>query len=75
VREASVTNRGKYAMRAARQSHPISHEPIGIVIADGGAPSLAPRFSAYVWGPVPEPDDAAPPAGEASTLALAAAGR
>ncbi len=31
-----------------------SQEPIGIVIADGGRPELAPRFSAFVWGPVPD---------------------
>ena len=30
------------------------HEPIGIVIADGGRGDSAPRFSAFVWGPVPE---------------------
>ncbi len=29
-------------------------EPIGIVIADGGRGDLAPLFSAFVWGPVPD---------------------
>jgi hypothetical protein len=29
-------------------------EPIGIVIADGGRGDATPRFSAFVWGPVPE---------------------
>ncbi|MCA2984052.1 hypothetical protein [Gemmatimonas sp.] len=31
-----------------------SQEPIGIVIADGGRAPMAPRFSAFVWGPVPD---------------------
>lgn len=29
-------------------------EPLGIVIADGGHGDALPRFSAFVWGPVPE---------------------
>jgi len=29
-------------------------EPIGIVIADGGRVESAPRFTAFVWGPVPD---------------------
>ncbi len=29
-------------------------EPIGIVIADGGRGDALPKFSAFVWGPVPE---------------------
>lgn len=34
---------------------PDNREPIGIVIADGGRGDDAPtRFSAFVWGPVPE---------------------
>jgi hypothetical protein len=33
----------------------VDREPIGIVIADGGHGDGAPtRFSAFVWGPVPE---------------------
>jgi hypothetical protein len=36
----------------------LSQEPIGIVIADGGRAPLAPRFSAFVWGPVPDEDPA-----------------
>jgi hypothetical protein len=31
-----------------------SAEPIGIVISRGSRTEEAPRFSAYVWGPVPE---------------------
>lgn len=31
-----------------------SAEPIGIVISNGTHDAAAPRFSAYVWGPVPE---------------------
>ena len=33
---------------------PSSDEPIGIIISTGLAPEPAPRFSAYVWGPVPD---------------------
>jgi hypothetical protein len=29
-------------------------EPIGIVISRGNRSEEAPRFAAYVWGPVPE---------------------
>ena len=29
-------------------------EPIGIIISTGLAPEPAPRFTAYVWGPVPD---------------------
>ncbi|MBL0169234.1 MAG: hypothetical protein IPP90_00720 [Gemmatimonadaceae bacterium] len=32
-------------------------EPIGIVIADGGRADTPTRFSAFVWGPVPEDSD------------------
>ncbi|WP_434479927.1 hypothetical protein [Gemmatimonas sp.] len=31
-----------------------SQEPIGIVIADGGRGDRPTRFSAFVWGPVPD---------------------
>ncbi|MCU0615831.1 MAG: hypothetical protein MUD17_01930 [Gemmatimonadaceae bacterium] len=42
-------------MRSIRQkTSTTDREPIGIVIADGGAPEAAPRFLAYVWGPVPD---------------------
>ena len=34
--------------------HSSYRDPIGIVIADGGAGDRAPRFSAFVWGPVPD---------------------
>jgi hypothetical protein len=45
----STTN----AAQAAFLSDP-SRDPIGIVIADGGPGDRAPRFSAFVWGPVPD---------------------
>ena len=32
-------------------------EPVGIVISRGSRAEPAPHFSAYVWGPAPEPDD------------------
>jgi hypothetical protein len=31
-----------------------SNEPVGIVIADGGRGDRPTRFSAFVWGPVPD---------------------
>jgi hypothetical protein len=31
-----------------------STEPVGIVISNGTRREDAPRFAAYVWGPVPE---------------------
>jgi hypothetical protein len=31
-------------------------EPVGIVISRGSRSEPAPRFTAYVWGPAPEPD-------------------
>ena len=34
-----------------------TQEPIGIVIADGGRGDSLPRFSAFVWGPVPEENE------------------
>ncbi len=46
-------------MRLNRKNSPTAdNEPMGIVIADGGAPETATRFLAYVWGPVPDEDDA-----------------
>lgn len=35
-------------------------EPIGIVIADGGTGDSLPKFSAFVWGPVPDDLEALP---------------
>ncbi len=32
-------------------------EPVGIVIADGGRGNALPRLAAFVWGPVPEPEE------------------
>lgn len=29
-------------------------EPVGIIISTGSQAEPAPRFSAYVWGPVPD---------------------
>jgi len=46
-----------------------SQEPIGIVIADGGRGELPTRFSAFVWGPVP--DDEPPFAAEPRVLVAA----
>lgn len=40
--------------RAAEQGA----EPIGIVISRGSHTEEAPRFAAYVWGPVPDEEGA-----------------
>lgn len=32
----------------------LEQEPIGIIISRGSRDEATPRFSAYVWGPVPE---------------------
>ncbi len=34
---------------------PVDDEPIGIVISRGTRAEPIPMFSAYVWGPAPEP--------------------
>ena len=39
-----------------------SHEPLGIVIADGGSGDHIARFSAFVWGPVPDDEPVLPAA-------------
>ncbi len=46
-----------------------SNEPVGIVIADGGRGDVTTRFSAFVWGPVP--DDVMPVADEPTELVVA----
>jgi hypothetical protein len=48
-----------------------SQEPVGIVIADGGRGDLPTRFSAFVWGPVPDDEPAF--AGESRGLVAALA--
>ncbi len=35
----------------------LDDEPVGIVISRGSRDEATPRFSAYVWGPVPEEPD------------------
>jgi hypothetical protein len=32
-----------------------SEEPIGIIISRGDRTEVPPIFSAYIWGPAPEP--------------------
>lgn len=34
---------------------PESEEPIGIIISRGDRTEQKPIFSAYIWGPAPEP--------------------
>lgn len=56
------------AAHAAFLSDP-SRDPIGIVIADGGPGDRAPRFSAFVWGPVPDEEvDREAPSPQAAPL-------
>lgn len=35
-------------------TQPQTDEPVGIVISRGWEPETTPRFSAYMWAPVPE---------------------
>jgi len=35
-----------------------SDEPVGIIISRGDRTEQRPIFSAYIWGPAPEPDTA-----------------
>ncbi len=48
-----VHSRAKTTQSAAAKS---VDEPMGIVISSGSQGDDVPRFSAYVWGPVPEAD-------------------
>ncbi len=34
-------------------------EPVGIIISRGSREEVAPRVSAYIWGPVPGQDEPA----------------
>jgi hypothetical protein len=34
----------------------VASEPMGIIISRGDKTEPTPVFSAYIWGPVPEPD-------------------
>ncbi len=45
----------------------LEQEPVGIVISCGSRDEATPRFSAYVWGPVP--DEPEPNAGGAHQAA------
>ncbi len=36
----------------------LEQEPIGIIISRGSRDEATPRFSAYVWGPIPEEPEA-----------------
>ena len=38
------------------RQHAGTSEPVGIVISRGVREEVAPRVSAYIWGPVPEDD-------------------
>ena len=44
---------------AQRRAPKAEQEPVGIVISSGIRAEEAPRFTAYVWGPVPEVELAA----------------
>lgn len=44
---------GNAVMERIRQSEINEQEPIGIIISRGSRVEQPPRFSAYVWGPVP----------------------
>ncbi len=36
----------------------LEDEPVGIIISGGSRAEATPRFSAYVWGPVPDEPEA-----------------
>jgi len=42
----------------------LEQEPIGIIISNGSRAEAAPRFSAFMWSPVPEEPEVAAGAGE-----------
>ena len=44
---------GNVVMEQIRQREVNEQEPIGIIISRGSRTEEPPRFSAYVWGPVP----------------------
>lgn len=51
-------------MERIRQSEINEQEPLGIIISRGSRTEDPPRFSAYVWGPVPvteQPSDEGKP--------------
>lgn len=43
-------------MKQIRQNEIGEQEPIGIIISRGPRGEDPPRFSAYIWGPVPVPE-------------------
>ena len=47
---------GNAVMKRIRQPETNEQEPIGIIISGGFRVEEPPRFSAYVWGPVPPTD-------------------
>lgn len=50
--------RKRTTSEGARHGMDDAAEPIGIVISRGSHTEEAPRFAAYVWGPVPDEDGA-----------------
>ncbi len=44
---------GNAVMEQIRQPEVAEQEPLGIIISRGSRTEDPPRFSAYVWGPVP----------------------
>lgn len=46
--------RKRSAVPASADAATESTEPVGIVISNGSRREDAPRFAAYVWGPVPD---------------------
>lgn len=50
---SSPHGRGLHMVDIAMQAE-LEQEVVGIVISRGSRDEATPRFSAYVWGPVPE---------------------
>ncbi|MHB1095092.1 MAG: hypothetical protein ACYC3F_02885 [Gemmatimonadaceae bacterium] len=49
-------------MDQLRKAEIIEQEPLGIIISRGPRAEETPRLWAYIWGPVPEPEEQPKPA-------------
>ena len=58
--EGARAERSRETMMAKHRAMEVEQEPVGIVISQGSREEQVPRFTAYVWGPAPEPE----PSGE-----------
>ena len=54
--EVARYRRSRELVMARRQKAEVEQEPVGIVISRGSRAEDTPRFTAYVWGPAPDPE-------------------